>query len=81
MILKKIFRIIDHILKSYALWFLYIIWKPYRDEKKAEAKRKIGICEKCEFFESHFRVCSLCGCFMDIKSKTANIKDCFGGKW
>jgi uncharacterized paraquat-inducible protein A len=76
-----IFRIIKHILKSYVLLLWYYLYKPYRDKKKEEAKRRIKICEKCEYFDRSFRICSLCGCFMDVKSKTDNIEDCFAGKW
>ncbi len=75
------FRIIKHISKAYALLLWYYIYKPYREKKKAEAKRRIKICEKCEYFEHLFRICSLCGCFMDAKSKTDNIEDCFDGRW
>jgi hypothetical protein len=74
-------RIIKHIIKGYALWAWYLIWKPYRDKQKAEAQRRIEICEKCEYFDSRFRMCNLCGCFMDIKVKSADIKECYGEKW
>jgi len=77
----RIFRIFKHILKGYALWLWYYFYKPYRDKKKTEAQRRIEICEKCEYFDSHFRMCNLCGCFMDIKAKSAEKEDCYAGKW
>lgn len=74
-------RIMGHILKGYALWVWYWIYKPFRDLKKAEAKRKIEICEKCEHFEQRLRICNLCGCFMDIKTKSARNEECFDERW
>jgi len=74
-------KIFKHILKGYALWLWYIIWKPYRDKQKVESQRKIEICEKCKYFDSHFRMCNLCSCFMDIKVKSAKPEDCYDGKW
>jgi hypothetical protein len=78
---KYMIKIIKHILKGYALWFWYLIYKPYRIKIENEAERKLGICEKCEFFESHFRRCRYCGCFMDIKVKSAKKEDCRIGRW
>jgi hypothetical protein len=75
------FRIIKHIIKGYALWSWYIIWKPYRDKQKVEAQRKIDICEKCDYFDPHFRICNLCTCFMDIKVKSAQKEDCYDNRW
>lgn len=33
-----------------------------------EFERRIGICERCEHFNSESRKCQLCGCFMDEKA-------------
>jgi hypothetical protein len=74
-------RILKYIIKGYALWFWYYLWKPYREKINKEAGRKIEICEKCEFFDHHFRICNLCGCFMNIKTKSAKNEDCYAGKW
>ena len=60
---------IKQILKGFLLWILYYLYKPYREQRKAEAQRRIAICENCEYFYKSFRNCSLCGCFCDIKSK------------
>lgn len=57
------------IFKGYILWIWYYLYKPYRDKRKAEAKRRIGICKKCEHFNTKLRTCNLCGCFMDVKTK------------
>jgi len=57
------------ILKGYILWIWYYLYRPYRDKRKAEAKRRIGICEKCEYFNKKLRTCNICGCFMDVKTK------------
>jgi len=77
----RILRIFKHILKGYSLWFWYYICKKYRDKKKSEAQRRIEICEKCEYFDSRFRMCNLCGCFMDIKVKSAEIDGCYDHRW
>ena len=74
-------KIIKYIIKGYALWLWYLIWKPYRDKQKAEARRRIEICEKCQYFDPSFRMCFLCKCFMDVKVKSANAEDCYGEKW
>lgn len=80
--MSKIKKILKAIIKGYALWFWYYLYKPYRDKMKIEAKRKIEICEKCDdYFDSKFRICKFCGCFMDIKVKSAKIEDCYAGKW
>jgi hypothetical protein len=77
---KKILRIFKHILKGYAKWAWYYISKSYREKIKAEAKRRIEICEKCPYFESTMRICSLCGCFMDIKTKSID-EICYDNRW
>ena len=69
------------IIKGYALWLWYYLYKPYRNKMKTEAERKIQICEKCNSFNETFRMCNLCGCFMDIKTKSAEIEDCLDRKW
>jgi hypothetical protein len=74
-------KIIIHIIKGYSLWIWYYLWKPYRRIQENEANRKIQICEKCEHFEKTFRICSLCGCLMDIKVKSASNQDCYDEKW
>lgn len=77
----KIFKILSQIIRGYFLWIWYYLSKPYRKEQEKEAKRKIEICEKCDFFDPHFRQCNLCGCFMDIKTKSAHKEDCLDGRW
>ena len=57
------------ILKGYLLWVWYYLYKPYRDKRKKEAKRRIEICESCEHFYKPARNCDMCGCYMDIKTK------------
>ena len=51
------------------MWVWYYLYKPYRDKRKADAKKRIQICEDCEYFWIHARNCMLCGCFVDIKTK------------
>lgn len=77
----RIIRILKNIIKGYALWFWYYLYKPYRNKMKVEAKRKIEICEKCDYLDQHFRMCTLCHCFMDIKVKSANNEDCYDKRW
>ena len=56
------------IIKGYILWMWYYLYKPYREKRKKEAQKRITICEKCEFFNT-LRMCNICGCFSDIKTK------------
>jgi len=60
---------IKQIIKGYLLWIWYYLNKSYRNKRKAEAKRRIEICESCDFFNFSLRTCDKCGCFMDIKTK------------
>lgn len=35
---------------------------------KEEKKRRLSICEQCSLFKHLTRRCSICGCFMDVKT-------------
>ena len=88
-ILKRVGKILWAIIKGYLLWAAYYLWKPYRIKREAEAKRRITICESCEYFDHHFRACPLCGCLMDVKTKSIfkldkdglSIDGCYEKKW
>jgi Family of unknown function (DUF6171) len=41
---------------------------------------RLEICRSCEFFEKVKSRCSKCGCFMEIKTKFANVQ-CPIDKW
>jgi len=77
------------IIKGYILWIWYYLYKPYRNKRKDEAKRRIEICEKCEFFNKTLRSCEICGCLMDVKTKMffpldeegKTIDGCLERKW
>ena len=77
------------ILKGYILWIWYYLYKSYRNKRKEDAKKRIEICEKCEYFSKHLRMCDICGCFMDIKTKMhfpvdedgISIDGCVERKW
>jgi uncharacterized paraquat-inducible protein A len=60
---------IKQIITGYTMWIWYYLYKPYREERKAEAKRRIDICESCEYFNDKLRICEICGCFLDVKTK------------
>jgi len=60
---------IYQIIKGYLLWVWYYLYPPYRNLRKEEANYRIKICEECEFFNSTFRKCNVCGCLMDVKTK------------
>jgi len=62
-------KMIKQIIKGYVLWVWYYLNKSYRDKRKIEARKRIKICEDCEFFWKYGRNCMLCRCFMDIKTK------------
>lgn len=47
------------------------------EELKAE---RLKICEPCEHFEKGLRRCSICHCFMDIKTKFV-AAECPINKW
>lgn len=78
-----------HVIKGFILWIWYYLYKPYRDKRKVEAKRRIIVCEKCEHFNKTLRTCELCGCFMDIKvildfeldEEGISIDGCWDRKW
>lgn len=80
---------IKQIIKGYILWIWYYLYKPYREKRKSEAKERIKICEACEYFHEKLRNCSICGCFMDVKTKMAfdldengkSIDGCIEKKW
>lgn len=80
---------LEFVLRGYADWAWYWLSRSYRQKMKAEAKRRIEICEACEHFDKEKRICKLCGCFMDIKTKMLLPKDengltpdgCWGDKW
>ena len=57
------------IIKGWILWLWYYINEDYRNSRKIEAMKRIIICESCDNFVKNSRRCSLCGCFMDVKSK------------
>lgn len=79
---------IKQIFEGYFNWFLYLIWKPYRDKQRKLFLKRIKICENCEFF-TNTRQCDLCGCFMDAKTKVIfkldkegkSIDGCWIKKW
>ena len=41
---------------------------------------RLSICEGCELFNKQQRRCTSCGCFMDVKTKIANVA-CPEEKW
>lgn len=78
------------IIKGYALWIWYYLSPKYRNSIKAEAKRRIKICEACEeHFDARIRACKLCGCLMDVKTKMPlelddegiSLEGCWERKW
>jgi len=78
---KRLIRIFREIIRGYFLWIRYKVDKSYRNQINEEAKRKISICETCEYFNDRLRICNLCGCFMDIKTKSADNSGCYANKW
>lgn len=44
------------------------------------AAERLKVCEECEHFGRLARQCSLCGCFMDLKTKLL-AAECPAGKW
>jgi hypothetical protein len=68
-LLKKILKVLKSIAIGYALWLWYYMNKSYRERMKAEAKRRICICEHCPFFWPYARNCMICGCLCDVKTK------------
>jgi hypothetical protein len=66
---KKLFIFITNIIKGYISWIWYYLYKPYRKKRKELFSKRIKICESCQFFWKPARNCTLCGCFVDIKTK------------
>jgi hypothetical protein len=85
----KIIKLFTQPIKGFILWIWYYINKSYRNKRKAEAERRIKICESCEYFWKPARNCMICGCFMDIKTKMyfdldengISVDGCFEGRW
>ena len=57
------------IIKGYWQWLKFNFNKEYREKIEDVAKKRIKICEECQYFWKPGRNCMLCGCFMDIKTK------------
>lgn len=87
--LRKIIKILKHILIGYTNWVWYYLSKSYREKIKHESERRIKICESCIYFYKPGRNCMLCGCFMDVKTKMhfdldkngKSIDGCLEKKW
>lgn len=47
---------------------------------REEKKRRLDICLSCEHLKKLARQCSLCGCFIDMKTKYTE-SECPGEKW
>jgi uncharacterized paraquat-inducible protein A len=77
------------IIKGYVLWVWYYLYKPYREKRKAEAKRRMDICRGCEYFNDKIGICEICGCIMKVKTKMffpldeegISIDGCWERKW
>ena len=54
---------------------------PNRPRSEDELQKyRINICEQCPLFRTNTRTCSMCGCFMDMKTKLLEAR-CPDGKW
>jgi hypothetical protein len=77
------------IIKGYWQWLKFNFNKEYREKIEDVAKKRIKICEECQYFWKPGRNCMLCGCFMDIKTKMdfevdengKSIDGCYEMKW
>lgn len=47
---------------------------------KEERLRRLNICQTCSHLTKVTRQCSLCGCFVDMKTRYAKA-ECGDGKW
>lgn len=80
---------VKQILQGYYYWIKYYTNKEYRKYIKQEAKRRIKICEACEYFWKPARNCMICGCLMDVKCKMdfkldengKSINGCYEKRW
>ena len=52
----------------------------YIKEKYEQADDRMTICNQCEHLEQKKKVCNVCGCFMEFKTKIPTAK-CPLGKW
>lgn len=57
-----------------------IVHSGFAKAMEAEHKKRISLCEECEFFVSKERRCEACGCFVEEKTKW-NDSECPKGKW
>ena len=47
---------------------------------RAVAKERMAICESCDRYRSDSQTCEVCGCFMPLKTASANMR-CPVDKW
>tara|TARA_R110002012_G_scaffold265653_2_gene449058 strand:- start:1248 stop:1442 length:195 start_codon:yes stop_codon:yes gene_type:complete len=55
------------------------VFDKIRAIKKISSDR-LKVCDKCDWFDKKLRRCTVCGCFMDAKTKIPS-KKCPKGKW
>jgi len=58
-----------YILQGFTSTFLYYVNPFYHKKMKKLFKHRISLCESCILFKKSTRQCSVCDCFMDIKTK------------
>lgn len=60
---------ISYILEGYFNWLWFAVWKPYREKQKELFDKRKSTCEACPLMYKPTRQCSVCGCFIDAKTK------------
>lgn len=61
-----------------AVWWAFLRRDPLASSE--ETKKRLDICESCEFFDADSRQCLVCTCFIDAKTLLASER-CPVGKW
>lgn len=57
-----------------------MFFKSHFSQRQELAKKRLEICESCEFFQPRFKRCSECGCFMEFKAMMVDAQ-CPRNKW
>jgi hypothetical protein len=65
----KLFNVLLHIISGVSNLLRFKLSKNYREKQLALFKKKLDICESCEYFNPTMRQCNECGCFVDAKTK------------
>ncbi len=56
------------------------MFETYQEKQNLSPKERMAICKSCKEYDSLFRRCRECGCFLKAKVQMAG-EECPQGKW